>query len=193
MWEGKKSLSSHSQRCISCWCNTSYREWYRSLSIYIEEEGRRSTKSGQTVTSGLPGPVDHTCQKKPYCEPNPRAIMSQVETQSFLIGLGLWVAARSKRAVAGEDSLYVLNVGNDLCRASFKGPSGLSTSRHVTIRGSSQRISFRRKRICQRHCQSNFVSSEARRCLPELLAAVSIDQQEWGTRGQAQKGQSWQS
>lgn len=69
-------------------------------------------ESGQTPTSKRLGPVDHTCQRKSCCEPNLRA-MSQVETQTLLIGLSLWLAAKSKRAAADKDSLHVLNVGND--------------------------------------------------------------------------------
>ena len=149
-------------------------------------------ESGQSPTSKRLGPVDHTCQRKSCCEPNLRA-MSQVETQTLLIGLSLWLAAKSKRTAADKDSLHVLNVGNDAWgRASFKGTSGLSTSRHDTIRGSSQRLGFRRKRVWQRCRQSNFVASETRRCFPELLPTVPIDHQERRVRGQAQKRQSRQ-
>lgn len=50
--------------------------------------GKRMAESGQTPTSKRLGPVDHTCQRKSCCEPNLRA-MSQVETQTLLIGLSL--------------------------------------------------------------------------------------------------------
>ena len=78
----------------------------------FREEASRSTRSGQTAASKRRGPVDHTCQKTPCCESKMRA-MSQAETQTLLIGLSLWFAAKSKRAAADDNSLHVLNVGNE--------------------------------------------------------------------------------
>lgn len=109
----------------------------------------------------------------------------------MLIGLSLLGSLRSRseqRADADRFASRAQRWQQDLEPAISKGSCRLSTSRHDTIRSSGQRVGLGRKRVWKRHCQSNFVSSEARRCIPELLSAVPIDQQEWDVRGQAQKG-----
>jgi hypothetical protein len=157
--EGGRALCSHPKRCMSCLAQRTLYQTVQGFNDMFKDKGRRAAKSGQVAASKRTGPVDHTCRRKScYANVGLRQclILKHRHVDRSFAVLGSRSESRWRfvsRAQRWQQQAW---------RARCLGTVQIQyLPRHDTIRGPSQRLGFRCKRVKKRHCQSNLIPSEA--------------------------------